>query len=499
MRWLLSLLVAVIVFCDIFDVGLSLGPGVSVKNGVLYLIALGLFFRMVIAGEVRIELPKIHALFVLWIGYAVVTSIVDALILHRPQYHLTAAVINLKAFLIDPTMFFLTVFYGLRDNEDARTFLKALVAAICIANVMTLADVVGILHISMSVGEEGIEQGRVYGFFGHANSTGTLIACMLPAMIALAATGRRLTRMLWYGGAFASAIVLIMTVSRGAFVAAFAAAVCGGYLCRRYVRPGRLVAWGIAVVALVVLVGVVASIVYPQTAAVLSERLIGQSSTVSVGEFTSGRSSIWATTLESMMDAPLSLITGFGWNAYESMPFTLSTHNYYLDLWFDLGIVGVACFVLIVRRTMLVAGRAIPLASGDERRQLLAFQFGMIAMLVAVFFTLIFKPWPYLWMYMGAMMRVALIAEAAQAEAAPELAMEEAQAAQAAPLGFGAAGPLGAAARLGADVRFGWVASREDAAGVSRPAVPPGAAGRASAARRAREADGSSTSAPRHA
>lgn len=420
MRWLLVLLVGVLVFCDMFDVGLSLGPGLSVKNAVVYLIAAGLFFRTVLSGEVRIELPSIHGMFLAWIGYAVLTMLVVALMLHRPDYHLSAAVINLKTLLIDPAVFCLTVFYGLRNADDVRVFLKALAAAICIANVLTLADVAGLVHITMRVGEAGIEEDRVYGFFGHANETGTLIACLLPLMLALAASGRKAARALWYAGAFASAIVLILTVSRGAFVAAFAAAVYGAYLCRRYISPTRFVAWGFATIAMIVVVGAVATLIDPQTSGELYARLIGQSSTIDVGTFTSGRSSIWLTTIETMMDQPLSLLTGYGWNAYESMPFMLATHNYYLDLWFDLGLFGVAMFVLIIRRAMRTVRSALPHSSGDEQRYLLAFPFAMIAMLVGVFFTLIFKPWPYIWMYVGAMMRAALIVESVrQARAVP--------------------------------------------------------------------------------
>ncbi len=420
MRWLLVLLVAVLVYCDMFDVGLSLAPGLSVKNGVVYVIAAGLFFRSVLSGEVRIELPSIHGLFAAWIGYALVTMLVVALMLHYPNYHLSTAVIDFKTLLVDPAVLCLTVFYGLRNRDDVRVFLKGLAAAMCIASVLTLADVAGLVHITMRVGESGIENERVYGFFGHANETGTLVACMLPLMLALAASGRKSVRALWYAGAFASAVVLIMTVSRGAFVAAFVALIWGAYLCRGYIRISTFFGWTVAALALIVVVVGVANLIDPQMSGELYRRLVSQSATPDVGTFTSGRTGIWLTAIETMMATPLSLITGFGWDAYESMPFLLATHNYYLTLWFDLGIFGVAMFILIVRRALRLALDALPHSSGDERRFLLAFPFGMIAMLVGVFFTLILKPWPYFWLYVGAMMRVALIVESAwQPEATP--------------------------------------------------------------------------------
>ena len=53
MRLLYVLLIAVLAGSDIFQTGLSLGPGLSVKNALLYPIALGLVFRMALTGRMR--------------------------------------------------------------------------------------------------------------------------------------------------------------------------------------------------------------------------------------------------------------------------------------------------------------------------------------------------------------------------------------------------------------------------------------------------------------
>jgi O-antigen ligase len=431
MRWLLVLLVGVLAGCDVFDVGLSLGPGLSIKNAVVYLIAVGLFFRTTLSGELRIDLPAINGLFVAWIGYAILSMLAVALLLHYPNYHLSAAVINLKTMLIDPAVFCLTVFYGLRSARDVRLFLKCLAAAICIANVLTIADVAGLVHLQMRIGQAGVEEDRVFGFFGHADETGTLIACMLPLILVHAASGRKAARLLWFGGAFASAIVLIMTVSRGAFVAALVAAVWGAYLGRHYIRLSHFVGWALGALAMIAAVGAVATIIDPQMSGELYARLVGQTSTIDFGTLTSGRSGIWLNAIGTMMDKPLSLVTGYGWNAYESMPFILATHNYYLDLWFDLGLFGLAAFLLIIRKAMRAVQSALPYSSGEQQRYLLAFLFAMIAMLVGVFFTLLFKPWPYIWMYVGAMMRASLVVEPVQVARAARAARVEVQAASA--------------------------------------------------------------------
>ena len=61
----------------------------------------------------------------------------------------------------------------------------------------------------------------------------------------------------------------------------------------------------------------------------------------------SGRTEIWATVLEVMFDTPLTLLTGFGWEAYATFPFRWVTHNHYLQQFFNLGLVGLICSVLL--------------------------------------------------------------------------------------------------------------------------------------------------------
>src|SRR5690348_8671037 len=124
MRSLLILLLSVLTTIDVFSLDQSLAPGLSLKNAVLYLLAAALFFRTVLAGELRIELPRLHALFAAWIAYAVATLLVAGLIIHYPGYHITSAAISLKSLLIDNALFCLIAFHGLSDVDDVRLFLK---------------------------------------------------------------------------------------------------------------------------------------------------------------------------------------------------------------------------------------------------------------------------------------------------------------------------------------------------------------------------------------
>jgi hypothetical protein len=96
----------------------------------------------------------------------------------------------------------------------------------------TLGNVVGVFNIGFTViGTEGNLAGRVYGAFGHANETAALIVCLLPAYIATAQSGRRITALLWVLAGLTSGTLLILTGSRGALVSLALATILGSYLC----------------------------------------------------------------------------------------------------------------------------------------------------------------------------------------------------------------------------------------------------------------------------
>jgi len=409
MRWLLLLLIGVLAATDIFSLDLSLAPGVSVKNAVLYMVLMALFFRTVLTGRMKIDLPSIHGMFAIWIGYAILTCLVAGLIIQYPGYHLISGAISLKSFLIDPALFCLAAIWGLQDERDVTLIVKGVVGAIAIANAFTLLDVAGIVHLNIYIGDSGVQEGRVFGVFGHANDTGTLIACMLPPMIAVMFAARGLARTLWIAGIFASIAVLILTVSRGAFAAVAIGTLLGAYLCRRYISLSRLVPWLLVAAIAVVLVLAVTSTIDPYIRGIIAERILGQSQAASVEEISSGRTGLWVRILLVMMDHPISLITGFGWDVYSVMAFPLATHNWYLDAWFNVGLIGVVMFLLIMRRTISDALEATAAASPELRLLFPACVFGLLILMVGICFANLFKPWPYIWLYVGTMLRAALV------------------------------------------------------------------------------------------
>src|SRR5262249_35064820 len=81
--------------------------------------------------------------------------------------------------------------------------------------------------------------------------------------------------------------------------------------------------------------------------------------------------------------------------------FVYATHNYYLDLLFNLGLIGLLAFVAILYQAVRTARAAVDLASEEMRPFMIALVFGMLGLGVNIMFTNLSKAWPYIWMYMG--------------------------------------------------------------------------------------------------
>jgi O-antigen ligase len=286
---------------------------------------------------------------------------------------------------------------------------------------------VGLTGLGTKIGESGAEADRVFGAFGHANETGALLALMLPGVIAMTSSARGFWRLFWLGCSAATAAVFILTVSRGAYVGVAVGYPIAVLMFRRQIPPGRIATWILAGVVLAVFGAAVMSVVNPRSAASIADRVFGIG-TMGMSEASSGRTDIWMQAINEMMAYPVSLITGFGWNVYSTMPTVFAMHNTYLDQWFNLGLLGVGVYVFIIYLTVKTARQAVETAQPPLRAELIAYVFGMLGLAVSVFFGNLYTSKPYIWMYVGLSMRGAMFVfdkvtatERAVAPAAPRL------------------------------------------------------------------------------
>jgi O-antigen ligase len=418
MRWLFVALMALLMISDFHGTNPGLGPGLSLKNAMLYLVVMVLAFRMALTGGFRLRMPGLHLAWAVWICYAMLTWLAVALVLKYHGYDALVSAMALKAELIDYALYCFVVFYGVQNEDDFRFVLRTLLAVVGVASILTLTDLGGITAFGTKVGEEGAEADRVFGAFGHANETGSMLACMLPPLFAISLSSRGFWRLFWYACSAATAVVFILTVSRGAYVAVLIGYPIAAYMLRSLIPPGRIMAWLLSGVGAVLFIAALAAIINPAAAAAITDRVFDIGS-MNLHDASSGRSDIWSLALKTMMESPLALITGFGWNSWSTMPTIFVLHNTYLDQWFNLGMVGLIAYIAIEYLTIIAAKRAAETSSGPMQWDMIAYVFGMVALSIAVLFQNLFTPRPYLWMYCGLVMRGAVILFDKAAESAP--------------------------------------------------------------------------------
>jgi O-antigen ligase len=416
MRYLLALLIFTLTIIDIFGWTASLGPGLSVKNAIVYMILLGLAARFVQHGGIRLELPKIQVWFGILIACATLSWLATGIIVRYRFYTLLGSAIELKSFLLDNALVFVVYLYGTRNFSDAKFLLKCLLLAIAVANAVAIGNVAGLVDIGTTKVGEGNLAGRLFGAFGHANETAALIVCLLPAYVAATLSSTGFARWVWAFAGAGSAAAMVMTGSRGAFLGLALGVGFGLYSCRNIISWRRVVAVAAPLTAIGVLVLALASI---ELGDVLFERVTEM--LLNPASSSGDRVAIWMPVVSKMIANPITLITGFGWGAYEVMGFFYGAHNHYLWLWFELGIVGLGSYLMLVGQLLITARRAAETAPEEAARYLIAFVFGIIALSGALIFAQIFTPWLYIWIYAGVSMRMAIAAS----EVAPAPALEQ--------------------------------------------------------------------------
>lgn len=402
MRTALTAMLAFLCASDIFSWNVSLGPGLSSKNALVYLLTMFLIYKYAVQGTFVLQQRAIIACFAVLIGYAIVTTLVAGSIVDYPRYELLQSLISIKSRLIDQAVFFLVFFYAFHESKNALALIRALLLAVTLANVVSVLDAFGVLQITEL---EDRADGRLRGAIGEPNQYAAFVCLFIPMLVAATAAWRGKWRLIWFSGLLISAAAVLMTASRGALVAVVFSIALGGVLFRQYVSWQFVARAALAGVALLAVALAILSFEHRQ---LILDRFFGISSSSDLVTASSGRTEVWATALGRMMESPITLLSGFGWDVYWTMPFRYAPHNHYLALFFNLGMVGLISGTLLIVLTVREAVRAAAVAAPTQRTVLISFAIGAIAMAVAAFFVDLYQPWLWFWAYAGLTLRIAV-------------------------------------------------------------------------------------------
>jgi O-antigen ligase len=414
MAVMLSIFMGYLITVQALALDVGLGPGLSLKNAILYVFLLFIMMRYAVQRDFRLELGGIFGSFALLLGYAIVSTVVVVVFLQYPGYKIFTAMTQFKGLPFDFLAFFTVFFYGLKTRRDVNIVLTTILFVAVITNIVSGLDAVGIVPLATI--NKGETSDRVQGILGEHNQYGAFLVFFIPPLIAAVVSSRGLRRGFWLVGTLASFAVLVATISRGAFVGLFLAMIIGAWVFRSYLLRADVIGWliGGTVVAGLVLTALMLTTHF---GAEIKDRIFSQSRDIDIWQVSSGRSELWKDALEQMMRSPVSLVTGFGWATYFVLPsaLPLAPHNTYLWYWFEIGIVGVLAFIAVLLQLIFVASRtAIDTATGRDRAILTGFAIGAMALAIAIFFVEIYTPWPYFWACAGVVMRLAMIIRAEQ-------------------------------------------------------------------------------------
>jgi O-antigen ligase len=406
-----------------FGWDVTLLPGVSLKNAMLYLLVGFLGIQTAMGRrELVIELPQIHILFVLLLIIALLNWAANSLVGMYVPYTPVSGLILWKGGLLDHYLFFLVFFLGARSESDVLWLQKWILLFIAAGNIITVMDIYNFPDLGLI---ETTRDQRVKGPIGEANQYGVFIAMFLPLLVAKAWTERGAWRVFFTLGVAASVWTLLMTVSRGAFLAVIVGSLASMWMLRARLNPvyiRRALIWG-----LVLMVGAML-VLGQQYVDLIRERTLVTVAGADGFEMTAGRTWIWSSLLGAMFSEPWSILTGYGWGTSRSI-IGFAPHNVYLDRFFELGLFGLLSFIALMYSVLLWTKRAVD--SFDSKNQLtpglIGFYFGFMALAVGIFSVDLGDPWYFVWAYTGLAMRGVVVGYASSGEVEREPALDAAQ------------------------------------------------------------------------
>ncbi len=265
---------------------------------------------------------------------------------------------------------------------------------------LTIVDMSALFDLGIM---EQDDDGRVRGPIGAANQYGAFMAFFVPIFAAMAMGSTGIPRLYWWFNFLCGFALLVSTGSRGTYVAVLTAIVIGvkfvyPYFDRRMIRRIGL---QMAAVLLVLTVSVAL------TNLDLVEQRIEQSLTTNIDRLSSGRTSIWRATVLVQAENPMTFVYGMGWNSHNESGIWKSAHNSYLLILYELGIIGLIMFLVLIVAVIRQVRVLVMRTEGKERILMSGLAFGFFGVIVAIIFLDLYSPWFYVWSFLGMSLRIA--------------------------------------------------------------------------------------------
>jgi hypothetical protein len=398
-RGLLLLLYVLSIAEATFEVDFGIALGLSATNLLLYALIFAILGRAVLTNtSIQIPLLGVHVAFVLFATYAGFSFILHSLF--EPTYPSFKALMTLKNEVVDNMLFFLVFFFGANNYDEAKKIFLYALHLIAVMTILTAVDTTSFVNLGI-LGQD--ESGRVAGPIGGANQYGAFMAFFVPLFAAMAVGSKGVARLFWWLVFLCGFALLVASGSRGTYVAMLSAALIGlKFISPFFDRQGiQRAALQLVAVLAVITVGVAL------TNQELVQRRIEQSTSSDMHEMSSGRTSIWRATILVQSEKPATFLYGNGWNSHENSGIWKSAHNTYLQILFELGIMGLIFFMIllasVVRQVRVLVQRTV-----DKERILMSgIAFGLFGVIVSIFFVELYSVWFYIWSFLGMSLRIA--------------------------------------------------------------------------------------------
>jgi hypothetical protein len=398
-RYLLMLLYVLSAAEGTFELSLGIVMGLSATNLLLYVLIFSILARAVLTNtDIQIPMLGVHIAFGVFVAYAVLSWALYSLF--DPTYPGFRALIALKNEIVDNYLFFLVFFFGTNNYEEAKRMFLFALHLIALMTILTIFDTSAFLDLGI-MGHDG--DGRVEGPIGSANQYGAFMAFFVPIFGAMAMGSKGIARLYWWFVFLCGFALVIATGSRGTYVAILGSVILGVKFISPFFDRRAIRRVGLQLATVLVLITVSVAV----TNLELAERRLEQSTTADMDRLSSGRTTIWRATILVQAEQPATFLYGVGFNSHDNSGIWKSVHNTYLLYLYELGIIGLSMFLVLIIAMLTQVRLLLKRTEGKERILMSGVAFGFFGVIVSIIFLDLYTPWFYVWSFLAMSLRIA--------------------------------------------------------------------------------------------